>query len=591
MQQPAVRFGTALEPAAAAAVAEPEFAGALRAAYGAALGLPPEAVLIAGVFDVRAGSLTTFLSTDDVNVAGNREDAEAVLDALLGGGAARRRRAAAAAARALQAAAAAAPNALNVAGLAPRRNTSSAAVAVLFNALAPCPAPCSDAQNAAAAAALRRRVLATEKNETLLAALLPPGVSWSLNAAAVIPFSMPRVRIRWRLWAWLAALPGWVVAVSAALSSLACAAGLALAWRRRRAALGARVRPEEALLLEAAADEKVGPLGRRGSAGSLSDAAEPRGERTASATWRGSETSGSNPHTAEQDFAEVLGARARRAPEQDFAEELGARARRVPERGLPEEFAALARPAPARAAPAWAPPRGGMLTAPAAARSPISPQRAAGTASLQQHGLALPPAARAAAAAASRRPNFALPGQSPAWQRARALAEKAAAAARIAGEAMAAADALREWEDEEEVEEVEEEEELEEIEEEEEEEEEGGEEEEEDGEEEENEEEEADGDEESADEERESAALADAETEELEEEEGAVTGTAEGEKVEEAAAEEEEKKVAEEEEEETEEGALALPSFPFGPISSSTVQRARSAANASLLLLKQRLRK
>ena len=103
--------------------------------------------------------------------------------------------------------------------------------------------------------------------------------------------------------------------------------------------------------------------------------------------------------------------------------------------------------------------------------------------------------------------------------------------------------------------------------------------------------EEADGDEESADEEWESAALADAETEELEEEEGAVTGTAEGEKVEEAAAEEEEKKVAEEEEEETEEGALALPSFPFGPISSSTVQRARSAANASLLLLKQRMRK
>jgi flagellar hook-basal body complex protein FliE len=79
-----VRFGAALEPAAVAAVAEPEFAGALRAACGAALGLPPEAVLIAGVFDVRTGALTAFRSTDDVNVAGNREDAEAVLDALLG---------------------------------------------------------------------------------------------------------------------------------------------------------------------------------------------------------------------------------------------------------------------------------------------------------------------------------------------------------------------------------------------------------------------------------------------------------------------------------------------------------------------------
>ncbi len=269
MQQPAVRFGTALEPAAVAAVAAPELAGALRAAYGAALGLPPEAVLIAGVFDVRTGALTTFLSTDDVNVAGNREDAEAVLDALLGGGggggggggaAAAPRRGRRRAARALQAAA---PNALNVAGLAPKRNASSAAVAVFFNALAPCTLPCGDAQSAAAAAALRGRVLATEKNETLLAAALPPGVAWALNAAAVIPFSLPRIKIRWRLWAWLAALPSWVVAVSAAAGALVLVAALALWYRRARRAAKRKVVPDEVAAAAAAAGLAAEELGRQ----------------------------------------------------------------------------------------------------------------------------------------------------------------------------------------------------------------------------------------------------------------------------------------------------------------------------------------
>jgi hypothetical protein len=242
--QPAVRFGAALEPVAFAGVAAPDFAGALRAAYGAALGLPMEAVLIAGLFNVRTGDTTTFLSTDDVNVAGNSEDAAAVLDGLLGGGgggggsAGRRRRAA----RALQGAPLS-PNALNIAGLLPRRNASSAAVAVLFNALAPCPPPCSGAQSTAAANQLRAKVLATAGDPTLLAGVLPPGVAWALNAAAVIPFSMPRVKIRWRLWAWLASLPAWVIPVSATAGALLCGAAIGLWWRRRARAKKAKVAP------------------------------------------------------------------------------------------------------------------------------------------------------------------------------------------------------------------------------------------------------------------------------------------------------------------------------------------------------------
>ena len=244
--QPAVRFGAALEPVAFAGVAAPDFAGALRAAYGAALGLPMEAVLIAGLFNVRTGDTTTFLSTDDVNVAGNSQDAAAVLDGLLGGSgggggggsAGRRRRAA----RALQGAPLS-PNALNIAGLLPRRNASSAAVAVLFNALAPCPPPCSDAQSTAAANQLRAKVLATAGDPTLLAGVLPPGVAWALNAAAVIPFSMPRVKIRWRLWAWLAFLPAWVIPVSATAGALLCGAASGLWWRRRARTKKAKVAP------------------------------------------------------------------------------------------------------------------------------------------------------------------------------------------------------------------------------------------------------------------------------------------------------------------------------------------------------------
>jgi len=254
--QPAVRFGTALEPAALADVAAPDFAGALRAAYGAALGLPAEAVLVAGLFNVRTGDTTTFLSTDDVNVAGNSEDAAAVLDGLLGGSSGRRRRA-----RALQAAPAT-PNALNIVGLAPRRNASSAAVAVFFNALAPCPPPCSDAQNTAAANALRTRVLATASNSSLLAGVLPPGVGWALNAAAVIPYAMPRVKIRWRLWAWLASLPAWVIALSATAGALLCGMLIGLWWWRRRVrAKKAKVAP----FGEASELAEEAPVARSGS--------------------------------------------------------------------------------------------------------------------------------------------------------------------------------------------------------------------------------------------------------------------------------------------------------------------------------------
>jgi hypothetical protein len=254
VQQPAVRFGTALEPARVPEVVEPSFAASLRGAYGAALGLPIEAVLVAGVFDVRTGAVTTFLSTDDVNVAGNSEDAAAVLDGLLGGAQAGRRRRRQrrllkedAPWRALQAPAAA-PNALSISGLAPRRNTSSSAVAVFFNALAPCAPPCSDAQNAAAAAALRARVLATGGNASLLADVLPPGMEWALNGAVVIPFSMPRVRIKWRLLAWLASLPSWVIAVSATAGALVCAVAMALLWRRVCRSRNGKVSPEEVLL-------------------------------------------------------------------------------------------------------------------------------------------------------------------------------------------------------------------------------------------------------------------------------------------------------------------------------------------------------
>jgi hypothetical protein len=423
--QPAVRFAIAVEPATVAVVAEPSFAGALRAAYGAALALPIEAVLLAGVFDVRSGAVTTFLSTDDVNVAGNSEDAAAVLDALLNGGAApagsggRRR------ARALQAAPAQ-PNALSIAGLAPRRNASSAGVALFFNALAPCAPPCSDAQITAASIALRLRVLATGANASLLAGVLPPGVGWALNDRAVVAFALPRVRIRWRLWAWLASLPAWVVAVSASLSSLACCAALAALWlRRRRRARAEKVAPEELALQRAASEGEAGlakyaAAPAAGTAGSSAD--EPIGwEETAPTeagarlrAWGGGSPPGSNPHTRTAE-------------------------------GLPswdDEFAAHARRAPLRRGTRHGQPPQPLALAAPHARGPASPQRAAGAAALR--GLALPPPAARAAAAASRRPALALPGQSLAWQRARALADSAAAAARLAQEAAEAAEAEEE---------------------------------------------------------------------------------------------------------------------------------------------------
>ena len=77
-------------------------------------------------------------------------------------------------------------------------------------------------------------MLATASNSSLLAGLLPPGVGWALNAAAVIPYAMPRVKIRWRLWAWLASLPAWVIALSATAGALLCGMLIGLwLWRRR----------------------------------------------------------------------------------------------------------------------------------------------------------------------------------------------------------------------------------------------------------------------------------------------------------------------------------------------------------------------
>ncbi len=391
----------------------PSFAGALRAAYGAALALPIEAVLLAGVFDVRTGAVTTFLSTDDVNVEGNSEDAAAVLDALLNGGVApagsggRRR------ARALQAAPAQ-PNALSIVGLAPHRNATSAGVALYFNALAPCAPPCSDAQITAASIALRLRVLATGANASLLAGVLPPGVGWALNDRAVVAFALPRVRIRWRLWAWLASLPAWIVAVSASLSSLACCAALAVLWLRRRRARAQKVAPEELALQRAGSEggarlAKYAAAPAAGTAGSVAD--EPVGWEETAPTDRGASLPGSNPHTRKAE-------------------------------GIPswdDEFAAHARRAPLRRGPRGPPPLPPQPISLDAlhGRGSFSPHRAAGAASLR--GLALPPPAACAAAAASRRPALALPRQSPAWQHARVLADSAAAAARLAQEALAEA--------------------------------------------------------------------------------------------------------------------------------------------------------
>jgi hypothetical protein len=73
----------------------------------------------------------------------------------------------------------------------------------------------------------------------------------------VIPFTLPRVRIRWRLWAWLAALPGWVVPVSAAAGTLVFLAALALWYRRaRRAAMARKVAPDEVAAAAVPASEE-----------------------------------------------------------------------------------------------------------------------------------------------------------------------------------------------------------------------------------------------------------------------------------------------------------------------------------------------
>jgi len=263
VMQPAVRYAVVLSPAAVAAVATPAQGAALRGAYAAALALPIEAVLIAGTMDVATGAVTRYLLTDDVNVAGNGADAAAVLDALLGGGGGRRRAAQPAPARRRRALSAA-PNALNIDGLAPPRNASSRAVAVFFNALAFCPGACSDAQSAAAAGALRARVAATATNGTLLAGALPPGVGWGASGAA-IPFTLPRARIRWRLLAWLQALPMWVIIASAAGGGVAClsALGALWLWRKKRRAKDLKVEDERASAAAAAAPPPPTPAPRR----------------------------------------------------------------------------------------------------------------------------------------------------------------------------------------------------------------------------------------------------------------------------------------------------------------------------------------
>ena len=141
------------------------------------------------------------------------------------------------------------------------RNASSPAIALFMNALAPCALPCSTAQNTAASAALVRAVAATARNATLLAVPLfilsdisgtpLSQLSGTLSVSSIAAFSLPRVRIAWRLLAWLAALPIGVI-VGGAVGG--CTAALLLAFalhrRRRRAAAKRRVAAEEALLSE-----------------------------------------------------------------------------------------------------------------------------------------------------------------------------------------------------------------------------------------------------------------------------------------------------------------------------------------------------
>jgi hypothetical protein len=132
---------------------------------------------------------------------------------------------------------------------------------VFLNALAPCAPPCSDAQNAAAAAALRARVLATGDNASLLASVLPPGMVWALYGNVVIPYTMPRERVSWRALAMPSSLPGWVAAVGAAAGTLACGAAAALLWRRARCARKGAVSPEAAPLPDAADPEQSADAG------------------------------------------------------------------------------------------------------------------------------------------------------------------------------------------------------------------------------------------------------------------------------------------------------------------------------------------
>ena len=81
---------------------------------------------------------------------------------------------------------------------------------------------------------LQARVLSTAGNASLLEGLLPAGVAWRLDTASVAAFSMPRVRIKWSLRAWLASLPTWALALSAAAGAACCAAGVGACLRRRQ---------------------------------------------------------------------------------------------------------------------------------------------------------------------------------------------------------------------------------------------------------------------------------------------------------------------------------------------------------------------
>jgi hypothetical protein len=281
-------------------------------------------------------------------------------------------------------------------------------------------------------------VLATEKNEMLLAALLPPGVAWTLNTAAVIPFSLPRVKIRWRLWAWLASLPGWVVPVSAAAGFLVFLGALVLWYRRaRRTAMARRVAPDE--VTAAAAELASFEYERQPPRHSASGGSAPR-------NWGHTPTPGpprfgdiptegvrarldpERLHTfysthsrlpsfaAQREWEEggLLSLQGGRPSQQRWEEERGAPRRRTAdafgegfvappqERALREEFAQQAAPAAAPRRGLRVPARHGAPTLPLPTpRVALSPQRVAAAAALRApqprgHAVRSPSQARAA---------------------------------------------------------------------------------------------------------------------------------------------------------------------------------------------------